>query len=320
MSKIRLVTEVPFPGAEVKISFERPVAFMGSCFSVYMAKEMEECGLSVWKDPFGISFNPMSLSENLGFCLENKEISHSELFENEGRFHHFSFHSASSGMNLEETCARMNISIQDFRKVLVSASHLFVTFGSAWVYAHDGNVVNNCHKLPANRFERRILSVDEIVGSWRKTIQALRALNPELHLAFSLSPVRHWKDGADGNSLSKAILRLSIEEIIKTNGNCAYIPSFEFMMDECRDYRFYADDLLHPSSLAISLLWERLSKAYLQPTEEGLFRRFRELKKRESHRTMASGTEAEKSFIEQTQVMKKALLKEVGDKRWTLPS
>jgi hypothetical protein len=320
MSKIRLVTEVPFPEADVKIGFKSPVAFMGSCFSVHMASEMENSGLPVWRDPFGISFNPISLAENLLLCLEGKEIDPSELFEHEGRFRHFRFHSSCSGAKREQTCSQINRSLTEFKNVLASATHLFVTFGTAWVYRKGNLVVNNCHKLPAERFERGLLRVEEIVKAWEQSLSALKELNPAIQIAFSLSPVRHWKDGAEGNSLSKAILRLAIEEIQKKAENASYIPSYEFMMDECRDYRFYADDLLHPSSMAISLIWERLSKAYLNVKDEGIFKKFRALKKREAHRPMASGTEGEEKFIKHTEDLREALERELGNKRWTAPT
>ena len=180
---------------------------------------------------------------------------------------------------------------------------MIVTFGTAWVYKlkSNGQIVANCHKLPEKMFEREMLSVQDITEDWKQVLRSLWEQNPELKLLFTVSPIRHWKDGAHGNQLSKATLLLAIEELQKEfPKQIFYFPAYEIMMDELRDYRFYADDMLHPSALAVEYIWQRFTESMLSDESKGILKEWGEIQKALNHKPFQPESEAYKQFISQT--------------------
>jgi hypothetical protein len=180
---------------------------------------------------------------------------------------------------------------------------MIITLGTAWVYQfkETGQVVSNCHKLPDRLFIRKILSTQEIIDEWQVLLQQLWELNPELKILFTVSPIRHWKDGAHGNQLSKATLLLAIDKLQQTYPErISYFPSYEIMIDELRDYRFYADDLLHPSMQAIAYIWERFSESMFSSKTILLLKEWEELLKAVQHKPFQPNSEAYKRFLSQT--------------------
>jgi len=311
-----LVTKVEFHEADRHISYAAPLMFMGSCFSDHMATKLKAAAIPVWKDPFGISFNPLSMASNLLFLLGTDLIKREDFIENQGLYGHFRFHTSFSHPDVNQALKKMNDSLIEARRLLPHLSHLYVTLGTAWVFRKEDEVVNNCHKLPASQFQRSIANVDQISRLWKESVHQLRSVNPEIQVVFTLSPVRHWKDGAEGNSLSKSTLRLAIEQSILSDKKCVYLPSYEFMMDECRDYRFYADDMLHPSNMAIEMIWERFRESQVDPSAYPWMDEHEKILKRKAHRSLFPGSDNDERFKAETVEMEHEWTQKTNDLHW----
>lgn len=250
---VKLQTIVDSKPSEWKIGYEDKVLLVGSCFSDEIGAQMAQRYLNVTCNPFGTLYNPLSIAQ----ALQMTEVP--ALIEHEGLWHAMSHHGAFSRANKEEAEKAVKDSIEAMQKALAEASVVIVTFGTAWVYEMNGAVVGNCHKLPEQCFTRRRLYVEEIVAAWRPILERY----PDKHWLFTVSPIRHIKDGLHENQISKATLLQAVEELknteyrLQNTDRISYFPSYEIMLDELRDYRFYADDLVHPSSLAVNYIWER---------------------------------------------------------------
>ena len=214
---------------------------LGSCFSDEIGEQMLQRYLNVTCNPFGTLYNPLSIAN----AINMTEMP--ELVEHEGLWHSMAHHGSFSRANKDEAIEAVRGSIQTMRQALKKASVVIITFGTSWVYEMNGAIVGNCHKLPERCFTRRRLCAEEIVAAWKPILERY----PDKKWLFTVSPIRHIKDGLHENQLSKATLLQAVEQL----GD--YFPSYEIMLDELRDYRFYADDLVHPSSLAVNYIWER---------------------------------------------------------------
>ena len=252
---MKLQTIVDIKPSEWKIGYEDKILMLGSCFSDEIGEQMKQRYLSVTCNPFGTLYNPLSIAQALNYQLPmtNDPL---PLVEHEGLWHSMSHHGSFSRADRQEAEQAVCASIATMQQALQESTVIIVTFGTAWVYEKDGEIVGNCHKLPESCFTRRRLSVDEIVAAWRPILNRF----PDKHWLFTVSPIRHIRDGLHENQLSKATLLQAVEQIVHgkwTNGKLHYFEAYEIMLDELRDYRFYADDLVHPSSLAVNYIWER---------------------------------------------------------------
>ena len=256
---MKLQTIVDIKPSEWKIGYEDKILMVGSCFSDEIGALMQQRGLQVTCNPFGTLYNPISIANalNLQSPIFNLQF-------HDGLWHSMFHHGAFSRPTEQETCAAVAESIETMQRALNEANVVIVTFGTAWVYEMNGEVVGNCHKLPEKEFTRRRLSVEEIVAAW----QPILAQYPDKHWLFTVSPIRHIKDGLHENQLSKATLLQAVEQMVNgkwTNGTLQYFPSYEILLDELRDYRFFADDLVHPSSMAVNYIWERFADTFCTP-------------------------------------------------------
>ena len=247
---------------------------VGSCFATEMAAKMKDAGFDVLHNPFGVLYNPLSIAECLERCLDDRPIDSGDLVEVDGLWHSWLHHGSFSRSSKEECLEVCNRAIHEAHEFLERATCLIVTFGTAYVFelVENGMVVGNCHKAVAARFARRRLTVDEIVSRW----QPLLARLPQA--VFTVSPIRHMADGAHGNQLSKSTLILAVDQL-----QTHYFPSYEIMMDELRDYRFYADNMTHPSPLAVDIIWERFAETYFTPATRNLCRLNAKQAKRDRH-------------------------------------
>ena len=256
---MKLQTIVDIKPSEWKIGYEDKILMVGSCFSDEIGALMQQRGLQVTCNPFGTLYNPISIANalNLQSPIFNLQF-------HDGLWHSMAHHGAFSRSTEQETRAAVAESIETMQRALNEANVVIVTFGTAWVYEKEGEIVGNCHKLPEKEFTRRRLSVEEIVAAWQPII----AQYPDKHWLFTVSPIRHIKDGLHENQLSKATLLQAVEQMVNgkwTNGTLQYFPSYEILLDELRDYRFFADDLVHPSSMAVNYIWERFADTFCTP-------------------------------------------------------
>ncbi|MDR1679730.1 MAG: GSCFA domain-containing protein [Prevotellaceae bacterium] len=256
-----LVSIAPSPD---RILHNSRLLMLGSCFAENMGERLINAGFTVDLNPFGILYNPLSIEQALTQLLDDKRYRANELVEYEGLWHSMMHHSRFSASSKDECLKKINdriaLSVENFKK----ADFLFITFGTAWIYelVNTGAVAANCHKLPERYFSRRRLTVEEIVEKYTKLVEKLLKTNPQLRIIFTVSPIRHWKDGAHGNNLSKATLLLAIEQITQQFDNASYFPAYELVLDELRDYRFYTDDMQHPSAVAVNYIWQRLGETF----------------------------------------------------------
>ena len=282
-----------------KISYHTPVLFMGSCFTENVGNKMQEYKFPALVNPFGVLYNPVSVRHGLEILLDERDFNENDLnFFNE---QWFSFYHDTEYSNADKhNCLdKINTSVNLARKHLRSAKYLVITFGTAWIYQYlkTGNIVSNCHKIPSKEFERRKLGVEDIFVQWAKLLNRIDELNPDLKIIFTVSPVRHWKDGAIQNQLSKSTLILAIHQLKKLFENVEYFPAYEIMMDDLRDYRFYADDMLHPSKVAVDYIWDQFSKTYFEKETTNIIKEIEKIIQAKNHRPLNSGTLNHKNFL-----------------------
>ena len=266
---MKLQTIVDIKPSEWKIGYEDRILMLGSCFSDEIGEQMAQRYLHVTCNPFGTLYNPLSIAQALTMTEQP------ELLEHEGLWHSMAHHGSFSRADKSEAENVIRASIETMQKALKEATVVIVTFGTAWVYEMKDErtkmkgerIVGNCHKLPESAFTRRRLTVEEIVEAWKPIL----AQYPDKHWLFTVSPIRHIRDGLHENQLSKATLLLALETISRQHSAISYFPSYEIMLDELRDYRFYADDLVHPTSLAVNYIWERFVDTFCtNPTKNEL--------------------------------------------------
>lgn len=252
---MKLQTIVDIAPSPWKIGYEDGILMVGSCFSDEIGAQLTQRAMQVNCNPFGTLYNPLSIAQ----ALTKTEMP--ELIQHEGLWHAMSHHGSFSRPTREEAEQAVQASIATMQQALQEASVVIVTFGTAWVYEMNGEIVGNCHKLPESCFTRRRLSVEEIVAAWKPVLERY----PDKNWLFTVSPIRHIKDGLHENQLSKATLLQAVEAISHQPSAVSYFPSYEIMLDELRDYRFYADDLVHPSSLAVNYIFERFIDTFCTP-------------------------------------------------------
>lgn len=293
---MRFRTEYRPQPAPLRLSPDHPIVLLGSCFSQNIATKMNECEWVAFNG-VGTLYNPLSIAKVLDLLLFDEDFTttardslffapdslvHSWLFDT-----HFSRTSADECMAAIENCRNTLVS------TLSQAEAIIVTFGTAWCYFLAGEckrLVANCHKMPQNLFERRRVTIKEITETWTLFCQKLRGRFPNLSVIFTVSPVRHMKDGFEGNARSKATLLLAVEEICSRYDFCHYFPAYEILTDDLRDYRFYASDLVHPSESAVEYVWEIFKSTFLDPESDEILKEGNRRYKALHHRSIVSGT------------------------------
>jgi len=300
MNVFRTIVEVQ-PSSE-KITYATPMLFMGSCFSDYTGEKLATLKFQVSYNPFGTLFNPASISENIRVLMENKPFTADGLYFHNGQYISFNHYTGFSHPDKELCLEKINSGITASSAMLRQARFLFLTFGTAWTYRFNetGKIVANCHKIPDTAFTRYLLSPDEIIHAYDKLLHDIKEFNADLSVIFTLSPVRHWKDGAVNNQKSKSILHYAIDKLAEQHPGVKYFPAYEIFMDELRDYRFYASDMLHPSESGIEYTWNRFVDAYLDEGTLPLMKEIQSLVKAAGHRPVNPQDPAYKDFLQST--------------------
>ena len=293
------------------IAHDCAITMLGSCFSDNIGSRLQRALFDVEVNPFGTLYNPASIASALRDLVDCREFGQNDLFEYQGRYHSFSHHSSFSGVHAHEVVSRINSKLVEDSAQLRRSQVLIITFGTAYVYESKKtqNVVSNCHKLPAAEFNRRLMSIDEIVNMWTSLIADLRVVNPGLKIIFTVSPIRHFADGAHGNQVSKSTLLLAVERLCNQLDNLLYFPAYEIMMDDLRDYRFYASDMTHPSDVAVDYIYEIFSQSFFSEETRNLAQECEKLTRRLTHRHMTDDLLAIEKFNQSTQqIIEKMLL------------
>jgi hypothetical protein len=295
-------TEIEAARSKWDIGFNTPVLFTGSCFSDNIGKKLSELKFPVLLNPFGVLYNPHSIARSIEMTIDNGYITENTLVKQNNLWHSLYFHGSFSKLSPAETAANCNNAIKNANGFLSKAAFLIVTFGTAWVYRYKqtGEIVANCHKIPNENFKRERLTITEITEQWKTLIQKLYNFNPNLKIIFTVSPVRHLKDGAHGNQLSKATLLLSIENIIKLlpGEQIGYFPSYEIINDDLRDYRFYDSDMIHISETGVNYIFDKFCKTYFSAEVKNYVGEILSIVKAYNHKLLTGDNETIRKFGE----------------------
>ena len=283
---MNLQTKITVAAPDFLIDYNSRLMMLGSCFAENMGSKFSYYKFDVDVNPCGIIYNPLSVANVLRLIVEGKQFEKSDLRQVGGKWVSLYHHGAFSSTDPDECLRRINDRLTKATGELRTLDLFVITWGTAWVYRYtrENIVVSNCHKIPSQEFERSRLSVEDIVKEYLVLIGRLREINPGLRILFTVSPIRHWKDGAHGNQLSKATLLLAIDRLREELQHVYYFPAYEIVLDELRDYRFYADDMLHMSGFTVDYIWERFLYSFISPEVLGLMNQIGRVNKGVAHR------------------------------------
>lgn len=288
-------TVITVPAFPQRMNYRTPALFVGSCFASNMGDAMRQRKFPVTINPFGVAYNPHSVAQALQRLRHGNLFEEKELVCCQGLWTTFAHHSSFSHPDAATFLQQANEALQKSRNAFLSASFLVVSLGTSWAYRHKEKniIVANCHKFPAADFERISLSAEAAAELFAQEISA----DLSRTWIFTVSPVRHWKDGAHGNQVGKARLLLAIEKLQQQFPNVLYFPAYEIMMDELRDYRFYGEDMLHPSAQAVNYIWQRFSEAALDGDTKKIMHEVETIIAAQQHRPLHENTDAHRKFL-----------------------
>lgn len=293
-------TIVDIPGSKVKIDYKTPVLFMGSCFTENIGNKLVNLKFNASVNPFGVLYNPLSIKSSLEILMDKRLFTETDLFHYDDLWHSFYHHSKFSDTDVSECLQNINNQISLSSDLLSNAKFLFITLGTAWVFekTDTGQIVSNCHKLPSKFFNRFLLGKDEIITVYTELITRIHDLYPNLQIVFTVSPIRHWKDGAVNNQISKSTLLLSIAELNNKFDFVSYFPAYEIVMDELRDYRFYAQDMLHINTVTTDYIWNRFADTYFESATKEIISDIDKIIKAKNHKPFKRNTKTYTQFLE----------------------
>jgi len=291
---MNFTTRIPVEKSSNPISYDSKILSLGSCFAENMGEKFGYFKFMNSVNPFGIIFNPVSIEKLVSRVVNQEKFTQEDIFFHNDLWHCFEVHSEVSHPDKDTFLQNLNRLLELTKNNLSEATHSIITYGTSWVYQNktSGNIVANCHKVPQNQFDKEILSVAIIEKSIQNTVDLIHKINPDCTFIFTVSPVRHIKDGFVENQQSKAHLIAAIHSC-KIN----YFPSYEILMDELRDYRFYADDMLHPSQTAIDYIWSRFSESSISEESHSVMEEIDSIRKALAHRPFNPYSEAHQKFL-----------------------
>lgn len=296
----RTIVDIAEP--KIKIDYSKKIMLIGSCFTDNVGNKFKDYLFDVDINPFGVIYNPESVLSSLEILTNRKFLSEQNLFFDNGIWQSYSHHSDFSSVQKDTVLAKINNRIEYSSDFLQNTDYLFITFGTAWIYIlnETEKVVANCHKQDSNKFTRTRLNVSEISMKYIRYLEILKSLNPKIKVIFTVSPVRHWKDGAIENQISKSTLILAINEIIEKISFASYFPSYEIVLDELRDYRFFAEDMLHIADKSVNYIWERISESYFSEKTIKETEKVEKIQKALNHRALNIKSKDYLTFLENT--------------------
>lgn len=291
-------TEVPTKKYDAPITYTSKILSVGSCFSEHIGNLLNYYKFDVTVNPFGILFHPTAIKNTIANAIKHKIYSEADIFFHNEQWHCFEAHSKLSHSSKEVLINLLNKIISNTNEQLQTTTHLLITLGTAWVYKHKktDQVVANCHKVPQKEFSKQLLSVAEITDDLWQIVQLAKQINPKIRIVFTVSPVRHLKDGFIENQQSKSHLLTAVHQILKTE-NTSYFPSYEIMMDELRDYRFYKEDMLHPNQTAINYIWEKFTNSFIADSEIPVLKEVEAVQKALQHKPFNPKSEKYQLFL-----------------------
>ena len=313
---MKLQTTIEIPKKELTLNYKDSILCMGSCFADEIGRRLTDCYFDTMVNPFGVLFNPMSISNALGL-MEGYGINsygcsfvESDVIKTPAGYCSFHHHGSFAKESPEAFLSNANEKLAYSSDFFYRQGWVIITLGTAYVYREkeNGMVVSNCHKLPASQFNRSLLTVEEVVNALSQYVNA----NPDRQWVFTVSPIRHIADGLHQNQISKSTLLLAIQQIVEKYPNAHYFPSYEIVLDELRDYRFYAEDMVHPSKQAVDYIFERFIDWALADNEKNTFHQAVKLRQMMEHKIMNPESEQAKGFVQDRERLYNNLMKEIG--------
>jgi hypothetical protein len=312
---MKLQTQIPLEKqSDNLIDYSSSILLLGSCFVENMGDKLEYFKFQNLQNPFGILFHPKAIEKLISNALHKIVYTDDDIFYHNEQWHCYDAHSILSNANKDELLTSLNRNIEITSKRLHNSTHIVITLGTAWVYKHyETNLpVANCHKVPQKEFIKELLSVEEVTNSLKLIVNHIQQVNPKAVVIFTVSPVRHIKDGFIENTRSKAHLISAIHQILYrdseiVNRNCFYFPSYEIMLDELRDYRFYAEDMLHPNKTAVNYIWEKFAHVWINDESQEIMNDVETIQNGIAHRPFNPNSVAHQKFLQQLERKKELL-------------
>lgn len=296
---MRLQTQIPLTSAKNQIDYQSQLLLVGSCFVENIGEKLNYFKFRSTQNPYGILFHPQAIENLVAMAIEGKTYSEEAVFFLNERWHCFGAHSDLSDISKDNLLIKLNNGLEQTHQQITISTHIIITLGTAWAYRYKetNNLVANCHKVPQDRFVKELLSVEAISASLERTINLIKSLNPKAVIIFTVSPVRHLKDGFIENQRSKAHLITAVHQILHKEQEVCYFPSYEIMMDELRDYRFYAEDMVHPNGLAIDYIWEKFKEVWISKKAYPVMEQVEAVQKGLSHRPFNPNSIQHQEFL-----------------------
>jgi hypothetical protein len=306
---MNFTTKIPIQKSNFPIDYDSKIMLLGSCFAENMGEKFEYFKFQTIVNPFGIIFNPVSLEKLIRRSIEKRKFTKNDIFFHNELWHCYDVHSELSNSDKSFFLNSLNDLINTTHQQLNDSTHIIITLGTSWVYRNieSNEIVANCHKVSQKQFTKELLPINQMEESLQNIISLIHLVNPNCKFIFTVSPVRHIKDGFIENTLSKAHLITAIHSVLNrkfstslelTTQNNIYFPSYEIMMDELRDYRFYGEDMLHPNQTAIDYIWIQFFQNYISESEFGLMNDICSIQKGLNHRPFNPNTESHQKFID----------------------
>jgi hypothetical protein len=307
-------TELSVSPSPRPIEFSNELLTTGSCFADDLGKWLKGNKFSVEVNPFGTTYNPISIHRALLFSLNKKTVAQENLIEQNENWYHFDFHSQWSSNDASILASKLNRQLSHVGDQLRKTKTIIITYGTSWVYEHNTSkdIVANCHKVPGKNFRKYLLSEVQIVDSFKELHNTIKKANPEARFILTVSPVRHLKDTVELNQVSKATLRLACHSIVSQWDSVEYFPSYEIMMDDLRDYRFYKEDMIHPTETAIEYIAQKFSDRYFTKATKETLSDWSLIKKAIQHRPFQDQSSAHYKFLNDTLVKLEAIKNKIN--------
>ena len=313
---MNFTTKISIEKANHPINYKSKIVSLGSCFAENMAEKFEYFKFQNAVNPFGIIFNVVSIEKLIFRSIHKQYFTEKDIFFHNESWHCYEVHSELSSPNKETLLNNLNTILESTNNQITKSTHIIITLGTSWVYRNieTNKIVANCHKVPQKQFTKELLSIETIQESLQNIISLITEVNKEAKFIFTVSPVRHIKDGFAENTLSKSHLIAAIHQIVNYQLSIAnYFPSYEIMMDELRDYRFYAQDMLHPNQTAIDYIWIKFFENYVDEKEFGLMNQVCEIQRALKHRPFNPNSESHQKFLQNLNQKIDKLAKEFPD-------
>jgi hypothetical protein len=309
---MKLRTELDLKSYTPKINRQDKILLMGSCFSFHIGEKLRQYKFDLMNNPFGTIYNPIAICHLLNTASYHRSWPGSLFLENQGIHRHYWTHSDMAATSLEELKKKLEILNDKFSAFIKETKWVIFTMGTSIAYElPHGEIVANCHKMPSKTFKRRYMTCDEIVEWCMNSFNIIESINPGVQFLLTVSPVRHLKEGIESNQISKSIIQLACHKLTEKKTNLKYFPSYELMMDDLRDYRYYKSDMAHPNDIAVDYIWDRFKTALIDNDSLIWMRRWEKIIKALQHRPFFPGTPQHQRFVKKTLRQLEAFSKEV---------